>query len=243
MAETGDAPGAAPAAVLVVGTDRRLRALVRTALPPERYHLQLVPDAASAMEVLFAAPPDLAVIMEAGGEAVPVCRDLRAVDDTATIILAADADVEQRIRGLTCADDFVTLPVSPQEVAARVGAVLRRTRPCRERAVPVFDDGHLRIDLATRIVTRAGRPVDLTPTEFRLLAVLVNNAPRVFTHDQLLQRVWGAAFSGDSHLLRLHVANLRAKIDRPDGSGYIRTHRGVGYAFRSLPHRRRPDPD
>ena len=243
MPHSGDDAVAAPAAVLVVGTDRRLGALVRTALPPERYHLYLVPDTSAALEFLFSTPPDLAVIMEGGDQAVPACRDLRAVDDTATIILAADADVAERIRGLTCADDFVTLPVSPQEVAARVGAVLRRTRPCRERAVPVFDDGHLRVDLATRIVTLAGGPVDLTPTEFRLLAVLLGNASRVFTHDQLLQRVWGTAFTGDSHLLRLHIANLRAKIDLPGGPGYIRTHRGVGYSFRALPHRHRHDPE
>jgi two-component system KDP operon response regulator KdpE len=244
MPESGGGPLSTPAAVLVVGSDRRLGALVRTALSAERYHLQAVPDVPAAMDILFSDPPDLALIMEGGDGAVPVCRDLRAVDDTATIILAADADVAERVRGLTCADDFVTLPVSPEEVAARVAAVLRRTRPCRGRAVPVFDDGELRVDLAARLITLKGGPVDLTPTEYRLLAVLLGNAPRVFTHDQLLQRVWGAAFTGDSHLLRLHVANLRAKIDRPGGPGYIRTHRGVGYSFLAMvPERGRRDAD
>ena len=219
-----------------MGADRRLSALVRSALPATAYRLGSAADAPSALDALFAARPDLALILGGpdAGEAAALCRELHAVDDLPTIILAADADTAARVRGLTCADDYVVLPVAPAEVEARVAAVLRRTRPCREPSLPVFDDGRLRVDLRLRVVSLGGGPVDLTPTEYRLLALLVSNAGRVFTHDQLLARVWGTAFTGDSHLLRLHIANLRRKIEPGSPPRYVRTMRGVGYAFQPV---------
>jgi DNA-binding response OmpR family regulator len=233
----GTAPGRSgvvPARVLVVGADRRLAAFARAALATGVYQLEAAPDVASAIDAVFAARPDLVLILgaPAAEEAAALCRELHAVDDLPTIILAADADTGTRVRGLTCADDYVVLPVAPAELEARVAAVLRRTRPCREPSAPVFDDGHLRVDLRLRVVTVGGGPVDLTPTEYRLLALLVSHAGMVFTHDQLLARVWGSAFTGDTHLLRLHVANLRRKIEPGGAPRYIRTMRGVGYAFR-----------
>lgn len=219
----------APAEVLVVGSHRGLAALVRRALQGGPYRISAAEDAGSAVDALFAARPDLVVLLEGGGgEAVALCRELHAVDELPAIILAEDSDTMGRVRGLTCADDYVVLPVAPAELAARVGAVLRRARPCRDPAPPVFDDGRLRVDLRRRVVASAGRVLELTPTEFRLLAILVRGLGRVFTHDQLLSRVWGTAYAGDSHLLRLHIANLRRKLGNPP---HIRTHRGVGYAF------------
>jgi len=237
-------PVGAPAQVLVVGRERRLLALARAALGAGHYLLRYSETAAVATDELCSAPADALLILQEGAadDVLTCCRELQATADAAIVILAADADVAQRVAGLGCADDYVTLPVAPTELAARLAAVLRRTLAHRGPGRATFDDGSLRVDLGTRVVTLGAGPVDLTPTEYRLLAVLVGAQGRVFTHEQLLGRVWGAAYAGDSHLLRLHIANLRHKIDVPGTTGYIQTHRGVGYAFRAPETRGRGDP-
>jgi two-component system KDP operon response regulator KdpE len=226
-------PVGAPADVLVVGRRRRLAVLVRAALSGEGHSLRFAADEEAAVDALFTAAPDAVLVLadDAAQGAVDLCHTVRTAANPAILIVAESASVAERVAGLACADDYVTLPVAPAELAARLAAVLRRTAPCREAGRAVFDDGTLRVDLGARVVTLGDGPVDLTPTEYRMLALLLSNAGRVFTHEQILQRVWSSAFAGDSHLLRLHVANLRAKIDLPQAPSYIETHRGVGYAF------------
>ena len=226
-------PGA-PAEVMVVGRHRRLALLASEALSRAGFILRFAADEAAALDALFASPPDAVLILRGGDDAKALerCRTLRATGDPAILILGEDASVDERVAGLGCADDYVTLPVAPAELAARVASVLRRTAPCREGDRPAFDDGTLSVDLGRRVVTLGGGPVDLTPTEYRVLALLVASPGRIFTHEQILQRVWGSAFGGDSHPLRLQIANLRAKIDRAGAPSHIETHRGVGYAFR-----------
>ena len=235
----GAGPAAVAASVLVVGADRVLEALVGRALALGAYRSAFATTADEAVAAIFTTRPDLLVILgtEDGAQAISVCRSVHAIEEIPTIIVASEADTLERVRGLTCADDYITLPVSLQEVAARVGAVLRRALPCRAAARALFDDGQLRIDLRNRLVTVGGGPVNLTPTEYRLLALLASGAGRIFTHDQILMRVWGSSFAGDSHLLRLQVANLRRRIDAPGGASHIETHRGVGYSFRTAPPR------
>ena len=224
----------ARAQVVVVGRHRRLALLASEALSRAGFILRFAADEAAAREALFASPPDAVLILRDGdgAEALQRCKTLRATGDPAILVLGEDASVDERVAGLGCADDYVTLPVAPAELAARVASVLRRTAPCREGDRPRFDDGTLSVDLRRRMVTLGGGPVDLTPTEYRVLALLVGSPGRTFTHEQILQRVWGWAVGGDSHLLRLQIANLRAKIDRVGAPSYIETHRGVGYAFR-----------
>lgn len=221
------------ARVLVVGTDRLLFGLARRALPPERYALMPADSVSQALDALFLHRPDLVVVTSRpdGADGAAACRELQAVEDVPVVLLAPSSETAGTVRGLTCADDYIALPVAPEEVEARVQAVLRRAGNRIRPGQSVFDDGRLRIDLKGHTVSLGGGPLSLTPTEYRLLAIVACNPLRVLPHDDLLRRVWGAAYVGDSHLLRLHVANLRRKIDPPGGHRYIRTHRGLGYSF------------
>ena len=123
----------------------------------------------------------------------------------------------------------MTKPFGPRELVARLEAALRRARP--EAAEPAIDADGLEIDLAARRVRRDGEEVHLTPTEFELLRVLARNRGRLMTHRALLVEVWGVEYEDDLQVLRAHVANLRRKIEPPDGPRYIRTDPGVGYRF------------
>ncbi len=221
------------ARVLLVGTDRRLFTLARQALPPERYALTPAGTVAQALDALFTHRPDVVVVTSRpdGEDGTAACRELQAVEDVPVVVLVPSGETAGTIRSLTCADDYIALPVAPEEVEARVQAVLRRAGDRRRADGAVVDDGQLRVDLRGHTVSLGGGPLSLTPTEYRLLAILASNPGRVLLHDDLLRRVWGAAYLGDSHLLRLHVANLRRKIEPPGGHRYIRTHRGLGYSF------------
>ena len=157
------------------------------------------------------------------------------MDEVPVIVLVPSADSAGAVRALTCADDYVALPVAPMELEARVRAVLRRAGTRSRQGQPIYDDGILHVDLQNRTANLGGDPLALTPTEFRLLALLVASPGRLFPHGDLLRRVWGAAYSEDAHLLRLHIANLRRKIEKPGGHSYIRTHRQIGYAFEPAP--------
>jgi DNA-binding response OmpR family regulator len=213
----------------VVGSDRGLLALVRAALPPARYVLEAADSAESGLGVLFARPPDLIVVTSRpdGFDGTATCRDLQTVAELPVIMLVPEGDTLGAVRGLTCADDYVALPVAPEEVEARVRAVLRRASRGDGTLAPAYDDGRLRVDFRDRVATLGGGPLPLTPTEYRLLALLAGSPRRVFPQRELLRRIWGDAYADDPHLLRLQVANLRKKV----GDGYIRTHRGLGYSF------------
>jgi len=125
------------------------------------------------------------------------------------------------------ADDYVTKPFGPNELVARLRAALRRAPGAAEE--PVIELQGLRIDLAAHAVSRDGEEIHLTPTEFKLLATLARNHGRLMTHRALLTEVWGPAWAQDTATLRTHVANLRRKIEPPDGARLIRTDPGVGY--------------
>jgi DNA-binding response OmpR family regulator len=230
----------APVRVLAVGSDRGLLALVRAALPPDRYAVEGAESIDAALGALFARRPDLIVVTSRpdGTDGTAVCRELQAVAELPVIMLVPHGETIGAVRGLTCADDYVALPVAPEEVEARVRAVLRRASRSDGLQVPAFDDGRLRVDFRDRVATMGGGPLPLTPTEYRLLALLAANPRRVFPQRELLRRVWGEAYAEDAHLLRLHVANLRKKIEGPGGHEYIRTHRGLGYSFQPAAERR-----
>ncbi len=219
----------APVRVLAVGSERALLALVRAALPPARYTVEAAASMDAALGVLFTRPPDLIVVTSRpdGSDGTAACRDLQAVAELPVIMLVPEGDTLGAVRGLTCADDYVALPVAPEEVEARVRAVLRRAARGDGMPAPAYDDGRLRVDFRDRVATLGGGPLPLTPTEYRLLAMLAANPRRIFPQRELLRRIWGEAYADDPHLLRLQVANLRKKL----GDLYIRTHRGLGYSF------------
>jgi two-component system, OmpR family, KDP operon response regulator KdpE len=163
-------------------------------------------------------------------DGIELCRRLREWSDMPLIVLSAVGEEDAKVRALAAgADDYVTKPFGPRELVARLEANLRRTAPDPEEA-QIRVDG-LEVDLARRVVTVNGDEVHLTPTEFDLLRLLVRNRGRLMTHRDLLASVWGPGYGDDTQVLRAHIANLRRKIEPPDGRRYIRTDPGVGYRF------------
>ena len=167
------------------------------------------------------------------GDGVDVCRRLRDWSAMPVILLSAVSDEAEQVRAFEAgADDYLTKPFRPRELVARVRANLRRAELGGE-APRVQLDG-LDIDLAARIVRRDGHEVHLTPIEFSLLQVLIQNRGRLLTHTALLQQVWGAAYLDARQTLRAHIANLRRKIEPADGTRLIHTAPGVGYRLRDF---------
>lgn len=177
------------------------------------------PPAAAILDLML---PDL--------DGVEVTKRLREWSEMPIIVLSAVGEEEAKVRALAAgADDYVTKPFGPPELVARLEAVLRRAKP--EASEPVIVADGLEVDLAARAVRRDGDAVHLTPTEFELLRALAQNRGRLMTHRSLLVEVWGLEYAGDFQVLRAHIANLRRKIEPPDGPRYIRTDPGVGYRF------------
>ena len=224
--------------VVVVGGEPRLGRLVEVALRPGHFAVHTTTSEADALEEILRDPPDLvaldldAVQPGKAGDSVALCEQLRTLVDVPVIFLSAADDDATKVRALRCGDDYVTRPFSTAELLARAEAILRRARPCVELSGPHYDDGVLTIDFGRHEVRFGGVPVTLTPTEYRLLTVLARYPGRLFLHDDLLTRVWGETYRGDHHLLRLHIANLRKKIEaNPASPRYVRTRRGLGYLF------------
>ncbi|NYH51979.1 MULTISPECIES: response regulator transcription factor [Nocardiopsis] len=212
--------------VLLVEDDVRLADALAGALEANGYTVDQVRTAESA---LAAAPADI-VLLDLGlpdMDGIELCARLRErhdVGDTAVIMVTARGRQRERVRGLRAgADDYVVKPLAIEELCARMEAVLRRTR---RRADTPLTAGPLRIDPATRAVTRGGRPVELTRKEFDLLVALVREAGTVVSREHLLLRVWQTAWPGTLRTLEVHVGTLRAKLGVP---GLIETVRGVGY--------------
>ncbi|MGD2207575.1 MAG: response regulator transcription factor [Anaerolineae bacterium] len=222
--------------ILVVDDEPKMIRFVRMNLELEGYQ---VAEAGSGMETLEKVRddlPDLVVldVMMPEMDGFETLRRLREISTVPVIMLTVKGDEEDRIRGLELgADDYVTKPFSPRELASRIRAVLRRAEmpsPVSKTAIGI--DDRLQIDFRTREVVADGERVSLRPTEYRLLYHLVNNAGWVMTHEMLLSKVWGYEYREEAGLLRLYITYLRKKIE-PDPSNprYIITERGVGYRF------------
>jgi two-component system KDP operon response regulator KdpE len=166
---------------------------------------------------------------------VEVCEDVRRWSRLPILVLSAVGDEREKVRALDAgADDYVTKPFGPDELLARLRAVLRRSET-RDGSTPVLEIGELQIDLADRRIARAGEEVHLTPIEFDLVRVLAQNEGRLVTHRQLLRDVWGPQYGEETHYLRVHVAHIRAKLERdPSRPRYLITEPGVGYRLRDI---------
>jgi two-component system, OmpR family, response regulator len=233
--------------VLVVDDEPNIRELVEVAL---KFHGCAVAVSASGKDALRqveAYEPDLMIldVMLPDMNGFEVCRTLRAEsNDVPVIFLTARDTTSDTIRGLTLGgDDYVTKPFSVEALVARVRAVLRRTTRAPEGGVRASDAamlqvGDLELDEEHWIVRRAGTPVELSPTEFRLLAYLMRNQGRMLTRQQLLENVWGWEFAGQSQVVETYVSYLRRKLD-PLGPPLIHTQRGVGYSLRQPPETER----
>lgn len=223
--------------VLVVDDDKKIVDLVRAYLERDGYRVLCAYDGQSALELAQAQPPDLIILdlllPRLGG--LDVCQALRDRSSVPIIMLTALVTEADKLIGLEAgADDYLTKPFSPRELLARVRAVLRRSGAGSggEDGPAEIQAGDLRIDTARHEVRLRGRPVALTPKEFRLLSALARAPGRVFTRAELLTRAFGADYDGLERTVDVHLMNLRRKIEPdPARPTYIQTVYGVGYRF------------
>jgi DNA-binding response OmpR family regulator len=220
--------------VLVVEDEIEIARVVRDYLRNAGFEVIVVGDGGSAVASVRSAKPDLLVLDLGlpGRDGLDVAREIRRWSDTPIVMLTARGDETDRIVGLEIgADDYVVKPFSPKELVARVRAVLRRSRTAA-RGDEVVRADDVEIDTAKMRVSVGGTQVDLTPTEFQLLATLAREPGRVFTRSQLLDAVHGVAIESYERAIDAHVKNIRRKIEPEPGSPrYVVTVHGVGYRF------------
>jgi two-component system, OmpR family, alkaline phosphatase synthesis response regulator PhoP len=222
--------------VLVVDDDVKTVELVKLYLNRDGYKVITAYDGNEALAHARKYHPDLVVLdlMLPGLSGLEVCRVLRSESDVPIIMLTAMTTEDDKLKGLTIgADDYVTKPFSPRELAARVRAVLRRLpQESVERGLAEINIGELKINFVNHEVTIRNKPILLTPVEFKLLGVLVRESGRTFTRAQLIEKVLGYDYDGFDRTIDVHILNLRRKLE-PDSTHpqYIRTIYGTGYRF------------
>ncbi len=220
--------------ILVVEDEAIVAEVVERFLRREGYETMVVGDGRQALNELSRFLPDLIVldIMLPEVDGLEVCRQVRSRAQTPIIMLTARGDETDKVLGLGLgADDYVTKPFSPRELAARVQAVLRRAK-AQPGDAEMLRFGSLRISARTRIVEREGVDLRLTAREFDLLLFLARHAGQVFSRDQLMDAVWDYDFAGDTGTVTVHMRRLREKVEEdPSRPRYLKTVWGVGYKF------------
>jgi DNA-binding response OmpR family regulator len=220
--------------VLVVDDEPIVRDVVVRYLQRDGFDTLVAGDGDTARALIEQTPPELVVldVMLPGTDGLALCKWIRARGDLPVILLTARGEEADRIVGLELgADDYVTKPFSPRELAVRVQTVLRRAGPFAATAERLVFDG-LAIDSGSREVELDGSPLRLTAKEFDLLFFLASNPRRVFSRDQLMGRVWGYEAAVDTGTVTVHVRRLRSKIERdPSAPQHLETVWGVGYRF------------
>ncbi|MEY2995207.1 MAG: two-component response regulator MtrA [Actinomycetota bacterium] len=221
--------------ILFIEDDDQIRLALRLVLEDEGFSVTEAPDGRSGLAAFHAAEPDLVLLdlrlPDLSG--FEVCRALRAMSIVPIVMVTAQTDTNDMVAGLEAgADDYVTKPVVPKELAARIRAHLRRVQLQGDVPPPVdvetFGDIELRREQG--VVLKSGREIALTKTEFNLLCEFADHPNIVLSRDQLLERVWGYDYLGDSRLVDAHVRRLRVKIeDHPDEPRLVITVRGIGY--------------
>ncbi|HJQ29538.1 MAG TPA: response regulator transcription factor [Rubrobacter sp.] len=221
--------------ILVVDDERNLVKLIRGYLEREGFEVYEALDGNAALEKAGSVEPDVVILdwMLPGMDGMEVLREIRRSSEAYVIMLTARTEEMDRIVGLSAgADDYLIKPFSPGELVARIRAMLRRPRGGPPGAEAPLEFGELTVDPARREMRLRGEDVDLTALEFDLLAALASRPGLVFTRAQLLERVWGETYFGSDHVVDVHIANLRKKIeDDPADPRFVRTVRGVGYRF------------
>jgi DNA-binding response OmpR family regulator len=223
--------------VLIVEDAKEYCALIEAVVRQAGHRLRVAGSVADAVEQLALAPPDL-VLLDLSlpdGDGLDVCRRVREVCDAHVVMLTGrDDEVDKLIGFKLGADDYVTKPFSPRELAARIEAVARR-RSTVAAEVEQFRVDDLVVRPASREARVAGSEVALTRIEFDLLEAFVRSPNVVFTRTMLLEQVWGGEWFGDDHVVDVHVANLRKKLAGAGANQVLRTVRGVGYGLRTEP--------
>jgi two-component system response regulator PrrA len=220
--------------VLVVDDDPGIRRALERGLRLEGFEVVCAADGTEALSRVAVAPPDVVVLDVAmpGLDGIAVTRNLRSDgNDVPICILSARDEVEDRVTGLEAgADDYLVKPFALTELIARLHALLRR-RPASSEPLVTVDD--LRVDVARRSVTRAGRAIELTRREFDLLETLARNRGIVLSRERLLELVWGYDFEVNTNVVDVFVGYLRRKLETADESRLIHTVRGVGFVLKS----------
>lgn len=229
---------------LVVEDDEDIRALIVFTLETQGFRVTAVDSGLAGVEAVRETDPDLVTLDLGlpGIDGIEACRRIREISDAYVVMITARDDEIDRLLGLeTGADDFISKPFSARELKARVNAMFRRPRrgpvTVGGAAAPRLTDDHevlehgaLRVDVDGRRAFRDDTELELTRTEFDLLAELMRTPARVWSREALLRSVWGTEWASDTHLVEVHIGNLRRKLgERNDGVRFIRTVRGVGY--------------
>ena len=218
--------------ILAVEDDERIRSAVKLALEDEGWTVEVAASGEEAIELFNRETPDVTLIdiMLPGIDGFELCRTLRRSSDVPIVMVTARNDTHDVVAGLEAgADDYLTKPFAPKELSARIRALLRRVRPTavgHERLV----FGDLELIPEEGKVLRDGNEAHLTKTEFRLLCELAENPGKVFTREELLDKVWGYDYFGDGRLVDVHIRRLRTKVERdPAAPRHVVTVRGLGY--------------
>ncbi|MCB0974111.1 MAG: response regulator transcription factor [Actinobacteria bacterium] len=226
-----------PISVALIEDSAEFRTVVRHTLKEDRYRLHVATTGREGIELVRQNSIDV-IILDLSlpdVDGLDVCREIRAFSNAYIIMLTGRVDEVDRVIGLRLgADDYVTKPFSSPELVARIDAVMRRPRSAPQPGDNDNDHrvlGEVVVDVPGREARIDGELIKLTKIEFDLLEAFTSAPKVVFTRDLLLERVWGPNWYGDDHVIDVHIANLRRKIDPPTGSSRIKTVRGVGYRW------------
>lgn len=224
--------------ILLIEDDVHIRRFLRASLPTQGYELLEAADGREGLSLAASQPVEV-ILLDLGLpdlEGIEIIRQVRQWSRVPIIVLSARDQEREKVVTLDAgADDYLTKPFGVGELLARIRVALRRSLQDREgRAETFFEVGNIRVDLEKRQVYRAGEEVHLTPTEYKLLTVLIRHAGKVVTHRQLLQEVWGPSFVDQGAYLRIFVRHLRRKLeDNPARPAFLLTDPGVGYRLRA----------
>jgi DNA-binding response OmpR family regulator len=232
--------------ILVVDDEQPIRDALGRKLKKEGFEVLLAASGIDGLKLFHAEKPDLVIldIVMPEMDGLTVCQRIREVADTPVMMLSAQAIREEDIvEGLNAgADEYLVKPIRLNEFTARVRAILRRSQNVPAEPHTGYNDGYLQVDLQRRQVYVQGKQTHLTPTEFKLLIVLIANSGRVVTQRELLEQVWGAEYADDIYYPRVYISQLRHKIE-PDSTSpsYIQTEHRVGYRFERRPAEKTPE--
>src|SRR2546425_989910 len=215
--------------ILVVDDDPRITDLLRRVLAYEGYSVAIAATGSEALKRTLERPPDLIIldIMLPELNGLEVARRLRAAEDNVPILMLTARDaIADRVKGLeTGADDYLVKPFAPEELLARVKALLRRSQEERQEVLRYAD---VELDMGTRMAHRGAREIELSPTEYELLTLFLRRPRQVLTREIILDRVWGMDFEGSSNVMEAYIGYLRSKLEVEGEPRLIHTGRGVG---------------
>lgn len=222
--------------ILIIDDDEKITSMLQRGMAFEGYEVSVANKAQAGLDMLAEKRPDVVVldIMMPEMDGWEVCRRIReGGSDVPILMLTAKDDVQDRVRGLDLgADDYLIKPFALEELFARIRALLRRNKEETEQTEQRLTYGDIVMDIASREVFRDGKSIEMTTKEFDLLHLFMLNPNRVLSRDQLMERIWGYDFSGESNVLEVYVALLRQKLESHGGKRVIQTIRGAGYVLR-----------